>query len=260
MAARARHASLTQSAAELWGSVEYRRLAERLAPVHDKFVERLTIRRGERVLDVATGTGGVAIRAARAGAEVTGVDIAEPLLDVARASAEGASIRFDVGDAQNLPYDDAAFDVVASCFGAIFAPDHRAVARELARVTRRRLGLTAWRPNEGLGELYRRFGVDSPEGREPFRWGTDGYAEELLGEAFDLTVEPGTWVLEAADGEGIWQLWSTSAPPFKAMLAGMEPEQLEAFHQAYVAYCEQFREDAAVRVPREYLLILGTRR
>ena len=73
-------------------------------------------------------------------------------------------------------------------------------------------------------------------------------------------VESRTWVLEGASGEEIWQLWSTSAPPFKAMLSGMDGDRREAFHRAYVAYCEGFREDAGVRMPREYLLILGTRR
>ena len=250
---------MTQSAGELWGAADYERLAGRLAPVHDELVDRLAIKGGERVLDVATGPGGVAIRAARRGADVTGVDIAPRLLEVARTAAAGAPIRFDVGDAQDLPYADATFDVITSCFGAIFAPDHSAVAHELARVTRGRLGLTAWRPNAELGELYRAFGVESPEGPDPFDWGTDGYAEERLGDAFELVIEPRTWVLEGGSGEEIWELWSTSAPPFKAMLADMDDDRRDAFHRGYVAYCEGFREDAGVRVPRDYLLILGTR-
>jgi ubiquinone/menaquinone biosynthesis C-methylase UbiE len=253
---------LTPSPADLWGAAEYRQLAGRLAPVHDELVERLAIQPGERVLDVATGTGEVAIRAARRGAEVTGVDIAPRMLDVARDASAGLSIRFDAGDVQNLPYADASFDVVVSCFGAIFGRDHAAVARELARVTRTggRLALTAWRPNAGFAELYRRFGVESPEGPEPFRWGADGYAEERLGDSFAFTIDPRTWFLEGAGGEELWELWSTSAPPFKAMVDAMDDDQREAFRRAYVAFCEEFREDGAVRVPREYLLILGMRR
>src|SRR5205085_8035119 len=125
----------------------------------DELVGRLQPGPGVRWLDVATGTGGVAIRAARAGADVTGVDIAPRLLEQARAKADGLPIRFDEGDVQRLPYADASFDVVSSVFGAIFAPDHEAVARELARACapNGRLGLTAWVPNVELTELFRRF-------------------------------------------------------------------------------------------------------
>jgi len=161
---------------------------------------------------------------------------------------------------RDSPYEDASFDVVTSVFGAIFAPDHRATAAELGRVGRGRLGFTAWRPDERMQELYGRFGQDTPEGREPFRWGREGYAEELLGPYYELSVEPGTWVLEGASGEDIWNLWSRAAPPFKARLAEMDDDTREAFHNAYVEYCEGFRAGDRVAVPREYLLVLGNRR
>ena len=235
-------------------------MAERFAPVHDELVERLLIRPGERLLDVATGTGEVAARAARNGADVTAIDIAPRMIELARQTQSDVDVRFDLGDVQALPYDDGAFDIVTSTFGAIFAPNHEAVARELSRVCRDRIGLTVWKPNPGLGELYERFGTDTPEGRLPFRWGSDGYAQERLGEAFDLVVEDRVWFLDEPDGEAHWDFWSTSAPPFKAMLAAMDDETRDAFHEAYVAYCEQFREDGRVRVPREYLLILGRKR
>jgi len=223
-------------------------------------VARLEPAAGVHWLDVATGTGAVAIRAARAGAEVVGIDIAPGMIEAARAKATGMPITFEVGDAQALPYEDASFDVVTSVFGAIFAPDHRATAAELGRVGRGRLGFTAWRPDERMQELYGRFGQDTPEGREPFRWGREGYAEELLGPYYGLSVEPGTWVLEGASGEDIWNLWSRAAPPFKARLAEMDDDTREAFHNAYVEYCEGFRAGDRVAVPREYLLVLGNRR
>lgn len=243
----------------MWGSADYERIAERFAPVHDDLVERLLIRPGERLLDVATGTGEVAARAARQGADVTAIDIAPGMLAIAQQTHGDAAIQFDLGDVQSLPYDDAAFDIVASTFGAIFAPDHEAVARELTRVCRDRIGLTVWKPNPGLRDLYARFGLDSPEGSLPFRWGSDGYAQERL-VGFDLVVEERTWMLDQPDGEAHWEFWSSSAPPFKAMVASLNGAKLDAFHEAYVAYCEQFREDGRVRVPREYLLILGRKR
>jgi SAM-dependent methyltransferase len=221
-------------------------------------VARIGPRPGERWLDIATGTGGVAIRAAAAGADVTGVDIAPGMLEIARSKAP--EIQFDVGDVQELPYEDASFDAVSSCFGFIFAHDHEATAREVARVCCGRLGFTAWEPQPRLRELYDRFEIDLPEGRLPFKWGRPGYAEGLLGPFFDLEIEAHTWYLDGADGEELWEFWSTSAPPFKAMVAAMDDEKREAFHQAYVEYCQEYPYGDGVRVPRPYLLILGTKR
>ena len=213
-----------------------------------------------RWLDVATGTGEVALRAARAGAEVTGIDIAPAMIEAALAKDVDGRIAFEVGDAQALPYEDSSFDVVSSVFGAIFAPDHLATAGELARVGRGRLGLTAWQPNPSFGALLERFGLEQPEGRAPFLWGQEGYLQELLGDAYDLTFEERTWVIEGESGEEVWEFWSRSAPPFKAMLAGLDESTLGEFRTAYIDYCEGFREGARVAVPRPYLLVLGDRR
>jgi SAM-dependent methyltransferase len=221
-------------------------------------VERLAPRTGETWLDVATGTGEVAIRAAAAGAEVTGVDIAPGMLELARPKAPG--ITFDLGDVQALEYEDASFDVVSSSFGFIFAHDHDATAHELARVCRDRLGFTCWQPVDGLRELYARFEIDAPEGRLPFLWGRREYVEERLGAAFELEIDEGVWILEGAEGEELWDFWSRSAPPFKAMAEAMDDAKRAAFREAYIEYCEQYREGDVVRVPRPYLLVLGTKR
>jgi SAM-dependent methyltransferase len=252
----------TQSASELWGSTDYDRIGRRFADVHDEVVRRLEPGPGMRWLDVATGTGEVAIRAARAGADVTGVDIAPRMLEEARGKAGDIRIQFDEGDAERLPYADASFDVVSSVFGSMFAPDHEAVARELARVSRpdARLGFTAWKPNPEIAELYSAFGLDPPEGTQPFDWGREEYVEALLDGAFELEFDHGTWFLVEPDGEAVWELWSTSAPPFRAQLARLAPGDLDRFHEAYVAYCERYREGDAVAVPRAYLLVLGRRR
>ncbi|MDX6483173.1 MAG: hypothetical protein QOE95_944 [Gaiellaceae bacterium] len=192
---------------------------------------------------------------------MTAIDIAPAMIDAARAKRGADQISFEVGDAQALRYEDASFDVVTSVFGVIFAPDHRATAAELARVDRGRLGLTVWRPDPGMAELYGRFGLETPEGREPFKWGREEYLEELLGESFDLTIEPGTWLIEGASGEEVWEFWSQSAPPCKALLSTLDDARREEFHDAYVEYCERFRrEGGGVAVPRDYLLVLGDRR
>jgi ubiquinone/menaquinone biosynthesis C-methylase UbiE len=182
------------------------------------------------------------------------------MIELARRKPAAKAIRFDVGDAQALPYDDASFDVVSSAFAVIFAPDHARAAGELARVCARRLGLTSWKRDAELRGLYVRFGLDSPEGAAPFEWGREERVHELLGAYFELEIVPGTWFLETESGADAWAFWSSSAPPFKAMVDGLDPDRRAAFRAAYVEYCESFRVDGGVRVPREFLLILGRRR
>ena len=222
---------------------------------------RLEPRLGERWLDVATGPGAVAIRAARAGAEVVGVDITPALLEQARANAEGLPIRWDEGDAQDLPYEDASFDVVVSCFGAIFAPDDQAVARELGRVCRRggRLGLTAWRAEEGLRSVYERAEI-GPQDPDPTRWSDEAHVRRLLGDAFELELEPGVWRASFETPERMWEWWSTGVPPFVAMLRGLEPERRAAVREEMLAIGERRRTNGRVEFTRDYVLVLGRRR
>src|SRR5262249_8258374 len=124
--------------------------AKYIQPSADEFVERLNIQPGSRVLDVACGSGNLSIPAARAGAVVTGVDIATNLLEQARAraKAEGLNIQFDEGDAEALRYDDNSFDVVMTMYGAMFAPRPEVVASELTRVCKPggRIAMANWTP------------------------------------------------------------------------------------------------------------------
>jgi ubiquinone/menaquinone biosynthesis C-methylase UbiE len=243
----------------------YERIAARLAPVTDQLVDLLHIRPGDRVLDLATGTGEVALRAARAGATVTAIDVAEPMLETARrrAGEEAAAVRFDLGDVEYLPYEDASFDVLLSNFGLILAPDHANVAAELARVSRSdaRLGFTAWKPNPKLGELYRRFSEEPIEGREAYEWGREDHVEDMLGDDFALEFEDGTLWLEADSAEEIWELFSHSAPPVVALLQRLDAGGQEEFHQDFVRlYSEYTTGDGRIRAPRRYLLVLGRRK
>jgi SAM-dependent methyltransferase len=250
---------------ELWSVGSYERIAARFAPVSAQLTSLVAPQAGEGVLDLATGTGEVAIRAAQTGADVTAIDIAEPMLEKARrrADEEGVSIQFDQGDVEYLPYDDAAFDAAMSNFGVIFAPDHANVAAELARVLRPggRLGFTAWKPNTKLGELYRRFTEEPVEGREAYEWGREDHVEDMLSDDFELDFEDGTLWLEAGSGEEIWKLFSESAPPVVAMVQHLDETQREEFHRAFVELYESYRtEDGGVRAPRRYLLVLGRRK
>jgi ubiquinone/menaquinone biosynthesis C-methylase UbiE len=152
-------------------------------------VTRLAPKPRERWLDLATGSGAVALRAARVGAQVTAQDLAPELVETARqrAAEQGLSVRFDVGDAERLPYADATFDVVSSAHGIVFAVDHTAVAREIARTCRAggRLGVTYWRPNPPLTELMARVGYTRPAGADqPRNWSDPSYVRHLLGKTF----------------------------------------------------------------------------
>jgi SAM-dependent methyltransferase len=250
---------------DVWSVGSYERIAERFAPVQDQLTSVLEISSGDRVLDLATGTGEVAVRAARRGATVTAIDIAEPMLEKARrrAEEEGLEVRFDLGDVEYLPYEDACFDVVLSNFGVIFAPDHANVAAELARVScpGARLGFTAWKPNPKLAELYRRFTDHPIAGREAFEWGREDHVEDMLGDDFDLEYDDGTLWLEAESGEEIWTLFSESAPPVIALMRQLDADRREEFHQAFVELYESYRtKEGGVRAPRRYLLVLGRRK
>ncbi len=245
------------SAADTWSGASYERIAETFAPIHDRVVEALEIEPGARIVDVACGTGGVALRAARAGATVTGIDIsADQLAKARRAAAEqGLTIVFDEGDCQDLPYGDAEFDAVASAFGAIFAPDQERTAAELARVCRPggRLALTAW-PKDEWSDVADRAGRTFPPGPDACEWAREEHLRSLLGEAFDLQLQTGVWRIEAASGEELWELASTSMPPLRAWLAEQSDEARAHAERVYLEHL------ASGVLARDYVLVLGTRR
>lgn len=249
-----------ESIGELWGSSDYDNIVPYYAPIYDELVGRLAPQQGEGFLDVACGTGEIALRAARTGAIVTGLDISPVMLERARAKAGELVISFELGDAQVLPYEDASFDVVASNFGVVFAPDRDAVARELARVCRLggRLGLTAWKPKPALDELYARFGRTSAI--DASVWSRADEIQRLLGRTFELEVHERVWYLEGDSGEDVLAFWSSTAPPTKAYLESLDDSTRRAVEAELVSYWEGFREGDRVREPRPYVVLIGNRR
>jgi SAM-dependent methyltransferase len=239
------------------------RLAALLEPVEDELVGKLAPQPGERWLDLVTGKGAVALRAAQAGASVTAIDTSELIVEKVRRDAEeaGLELEIDTGSVEYLPYEDGRFDVLASNFGLVYAPDHANVAAELARVARpgARLGFTAWQPNPKLGELYLRFTDEPIEGREASEWGRADHVEEMLGEHFELDFEDGTLWIDASSGEEIWELFS-SAPTVVTVLRRLDAKGAEEFQRAFVDLYEEHRNADGLRVPRRYLLVLGRRR
>ena len=162
-----------------WMSGDFDKVAQVYERDAAAFVERLALAPGTRVLDVACGTGNQSFPAARAGADVTGIDIATNLIETARAraGAEGLNVNFDEGDAEQLPYAAASFDVVMTMFGAMFAPRPETTADELLRVCRPggRVAMANWTPAGFIGRMFKATAahVPPPGIPSPLLWGDE---------------------------------------------------------------------------------------
>ena len=252
-----------------WALGEYDRIADGLTISTDQTMRVASIHPGERVLDLATGTGITAIAARERGAKVTGVDLTPELLDVARSKANKAGlgdIDFREGDAEALPFADASFDVVVSTCGHMFAPDQLKVAAELARVTRPggRVVFLAWTSEGGLGGWFRITNkhVPPPAGlASPFNWGDPDKVRQLLGSAFrDLTFTNGDCPQFGASPEEIWELFSTRYGPTVRAVASLQGDALSAFRSELLSYLGGYRAaDGKVRWGREYLITRAVR-
>jgi SAM-dependent methyltransferase len=170
-----------------WMAGDFDKIAQVIEQSAVEFIERLALRPGTRVLDVACGTGNLSIPAARAGAVVTGIDIAPNLVETARrrASAEELKINFEEGDAEQLPYGDASFDEVVTMFGAMFAPRPSTTVAELLRVCRPggRVAMANWTPSGFIGRMFKVTAahVPPPNIPSPLLWGDEGCVRERFG-------------------------------------------------------------------------------
>ncbi len=254
-----------------WGASgrDYERFSEHFGDAILHCIGRLAPQPGERVLDVATGTGWGARQAARFGAEVHGVDFAGELVEAAGLLAKeaGLEIEFGTGDAENLPFEDASFDVVMSTFGVMFVRRPEAAAGELARVCKSggRVGLTTWPPDGTIAalteEVMSRYRPPPPDPPPPsqFAWGKTDRVTELLEPAFELRFETGCSVLREPSGEAIWRLWSDSHGLTISLLKTLSSDRQEQFRADFIAYHEQFRNDVGIAMPRDYLVTIGVR-
>jgi SAM-dependent methyltransferase len=167
-----------------------------LLPLGPRLVEACGIGPGMRVLDVAAGTGNASIPAAQRGATVTASDLTPDLLDAGRkrAEADGVELEWAEADAENLPFEDASFDVVMSSIGAMFAPHHQDVADELVRVCRPggTIGLLSWTPEGMIGALFRTMGPFAPPpppgAQPPPLWGREDHLRELFGDRVEWST------------------------------------------------------------------------
>jgi len=197
----------------MWGNGPYQRITETIVDIHEVVVDRLSPEAGDRWLDVACGTGAAAERAAAAGANVTGLDLAPELIATAkeRAAELGLDIDYLVGDAEEMQLADGSADKVSSTCGVMFAPDHEAVASELGRVTAPggRIGLVNWTPEGGLGQMFKVMAPyqPAPPPSSPFDWGKPDRVGELLGDSFELELEERVSTLRMESAEAYWELF-----------------------------------------------------
>ncbi len=175
----------------MWALGDYPAVAtEVIAELGPTLVAAVAVTSGERLLDVAAGSGNVALPAARVGARVTASDLTPELLEAGRAqsAAEGLAIAWETGDAEALPYADHSFDVTTSSVGVMFAPHHQPAADELVRVTRPggRIGLISWTPAGFIGQMFatmKPYAPPPPPGASPAPlWGDESHVRQLLGQ------------------------------------------------------------------------------
>jgi ubiquinone/menaquinone biosynthesis C-methylase UbiE len=257
---------LKQRQSVMWGNGPYERITATLGDIHDLVIERLAPAPGDRWLDLATGTGAIAERAAAAGASVTGIDLSPVLIETAKeqAAAKGIEIDYRVGDVERLDLPDAGFDKVSSTVGIMFAPDHEAAASELARVTAPggRIALANWTPTGGLGKLFKVMAPyqPAPPPSSPFDWGDEAKVRQLLGDAFELEIEERVSTFRTESGETYWDLFATSYGPTKTLADGLG-DRRDELQRDWVEFFESnYRSDGEIAHTREYLLVSGIRR
>jgi ubiquinone/menaquinone biosynthesis C-methylase UbiE len=171
-----------------WMAGDYAHFAQYLEPGALEFLGRLELAAGTRMLDVACGAGQIAIPAAKAGFDVTGIDIASNLIERARqrAAADGVTVDFEEADAEELPFPDGAFDLVVSLIGAMFAPRPERVTAEMLRVCRHggRIAMANWTPEGHVGEMFKVLArhVPPPVMPSPMKWGDEACVRERFGQ------------------------------------------------------------------------------
>jgi len=253
-----------------WAAGDYAAIAELIddAPPRD-LLAAVEPAPGQDVLDVATGTGNVAIRAAAAGGQVTGLDLTPELFETARRRAEQHAVAVDwvEGDAEDLPFDDARFDLVLSAFGIQFAPRHQIVAQELARVCRPggRIALVNWTPGSQIGELFAvmsRYLPAAPDyASPPPLWGDEQHVRELFA---DTAVRPefayGVNPFRFDSAEHFVVFFETHyGPTLKARERLTAEGSWGECRREIVAMAERRNEatDGSLLLPAEYLIVSG---
>ncbi|HEU4435455.1 MAG TPA: class I SAM-dependent methyltransferase [Pyrinomonadaceae bacterium] len=253
-----------------WIAGDFGQIARFYTTEAEDFVKRLGLKPGSKVLDVACGTGNLALPAARLGADVTGVDIAPNLVEQARANAagEGLNARFDEGDAEALPYADASFDAVITMFGAMFAPRPDLVAAELKRVTKPGglIAMANWTPAGFIGQMFKTMSahVPPPPGMtSPVLWGKDDVVRERFGDGvskIETRLRSVIWKFPFSPAEVVEHFRVYYGPTNKAFGALDENKQAAARKELEDLWTKNnTAKDGTTSVEAEYLEVIATR-
>jgi len=253
-----------------WMAGDFGVIAKMTEPAADEFIARLAIAPGARVLDVACGSGNLAVPAARGGARVTGVDIATNLIQQAgaRAQSEGLTIQFDQGDAEQLPYLDQSFDVVVSMFGVMFAPRPEVAAAELVRVCRPggRIALANWTPESFAGQMFKTVAahVPPPPGMAPpVQWGDESIVRQRLSKGIaDLKMTKRIFPIVFPFGPTeVVELFRTYFGPVHRAFATLAPDKQPALRRdlEQVWSTHNRATNDTVQIDAEYLEVIATR-
>lgn len=260
-----------QQAREMWAGGEYDDVARRIAGAGSTAVTAAGVESGEKVLDVACGTGNATIPAAQTGAEVTGLDLTPRLLEQGRdaAAKAGVEIEWVEGDAEQLPFEDASFDVVLSVFGCMFAPDHRATAAEIARVLEPggRMAVCAWTPEGAIGRFFITVAGHMPAPPEGFQppvlWGVEDHVTELFGgTGVELEFERAEVAFEFSSMDEAMEEATTKLPPLVAAKAALESQgRWEALRDDLLKLYSGLdtAEGDELRYAAEYLVVKGSK-
>src|SRR5829696_2697551 len=257
----------------MWALGDYPTVAAQLIPDLGRvLVAKTGVRRGDRVLDVAAGTGNAAIPAARTGADVVASDLTPELLAVGRrlAAREGVELAWEEGDAEELPYADGAFDVVLSSVGVMFAPHHQRAADELVRVCRPggTIGLISWTPEGFVGELFRTMKpyvpAPPPGAQPPPLWGDEDHVRGLLGDRVtDVVARRQTVTVSDFRTPEEWRdFWKAAYGPTVVAYRTIadDPERTTALDRDLVALAARYDRGTGTTVlDWEYLLLTARR-
>jgi SAM-dependent methyltransferase len=257
----------------VWGLGDYPAVARDVIPELGRvLVAAVAPRPGERVLDVAAGSGNAAIPAALTGADVVASDLTPELFDAGReaAAGQGAHLTWEEADAEALPHGDGEFDVVLSCVGVMFAPHHQQAADELVRVCRPggRIGLVSWTPEGFVGEMFRTMKpyapAPPPGAQPPPLWGDEQHVRGLLGDRVTDVVARRQTVTspEYASPEAWRDWWKTVYGPTIAVYRGIaeDPERTAALDRELAALAARYdRGTGSTVMEWEYLLLTARR-
>ncbi len=253
-----------------WSSGDYAVIGTTLQIVGEQLAEAMDLRAGQTVLDVAAGNGNATLAAARRWCEVTSTDYVESLLELGRkrAEAEGLQVRFQVADAENLPFADGSFDAVVSTFGAMFSPDQDRTAAEMVRVCRSggRIGLANWTPDGFVGQMFKTLGkyLPPPTGvKSPAIWGTREWVQTTFGVAASAVIaESHHFTFRYRSAQHFLDIFRTYYGPVLKAFETLEEAGGKALACDIVDLVGRFNTsgDQTMVVPSEYLEVVIAKR